>query len=419
MLSPFLAAFLSVCPPSSEDPATEGFLIIPSLGLGETLPTTLERAPRAGPTTDLPLADLDAAWAELEAIFSQSDPSATPELHWLAWAIADARDQPATAFAHLVHALAVDDLDAARVMWWRALSPAGIDRRDALRGAWQQARAPETRALLATVLALELWDASCPSAPEPDGACRLGGRLLARSPIAVEEAERWTARATALSSAHPSRDPAARSLAAALELAAAAPDYELLLATRMPEDLDFVVEDWRHDSGIPAWEAIYARQLETAAESQRRFGAVADSFVTCLDSVTNTHAEVITIDSEVAAIALLRTAELLLTADAFFFGASDAAGRRQGREDEELGRHSWQCPLLDNPFPAQATAALERCVALGTTSSHPAIEACRTRLSALDPEGHPSQAELFGPDPARPRLEAYGVVGPQNENSRP
>lgn len=47
--------------------------------------------------------------------------------------------------------------------------------------------------------------------------------------------------------------------------------YEEYLTVELPEGLDFVVEEWKKDSGVPKWEKEYKEQLKTKEESSKKF----------------------------------------------------------------------------------------------------------------------------------------------------
>lgn len=48
--------------------------------------------------------------------------------------------------------------------------------------------------------------------------------------------------------------------------------YEEYLQLNIPEGLDFTIEDWKKDSGVPRWERQYRDQVKRAEESKQRFG---------------------------------------------------------------------------------------------------------------------------------------------------
>jgi hypothetical protein len=373
------------------------------------------RAPRSEPVApDLPLWDLELALRELA-------PS-EPEARWVAWVLARAADKPATAYGHLVAALADDSLSASRLLWWREQVVNDIDARDALFDAWDSATAPSTRALLAVAIALALWDASCPVDPAPDGACRVStdfearGQIMRRDPIVIEEAQRWTVRARELRRGLAHSDLAVAALEQQLALAAAVVDYEVLLTVHLPEDLDFMIEEWRRGSGVRAWERIYTRQLRTATDSKRRVGRFFDSTVKCMANVSELDDEAVENgDADVAVTAVLREATLAVALeDAIYGGGPSPEVRRWNREARERGEHP-RYDASDSQFYylGFARMLLDQCVEYGTAwgAAGEAVDACFAWRSALDPDRQP---ELI-PDlimAAHSSFQRHGPIAP-------
>ena len=55
--------------------------------------------------------------------------------------------------------------------------------------------------------------------------------------------------------------------------------YEEYLQNTMPEGLDFTVEEWKKDSGLPKWEKEYKDQVKARDDSQKRFKEFFDKMV--------------------------------------------------------------------------------------------------------------------------------------------
>jgi hypothetical protein len=308
LLIPLLA-----CPPTSiptRDYKGGHFLASPYGVPYELEPTSV--APRSLPMPDvwLPLWDLDASLAEVEAQLALDNP---PDwAPWIAWVLPKPSDY-VYGHAHLLDALASSELAAEHLAWWRASTD---DPTFGLRAALDRSKGHRTRALLTTTLALTEYARSCPVPVDVDGACRSPGTdlLLRRGSIPLERARHWTklARTHWAKLELANEDLATRALWAEFQLALATADYESLLDAELPADLSFVVEDWRKDSGVPAWEAEYERQLALAEESKARVGAWFESTMDCARTQLDLHEALLWIDARSSGVVLLRSARMLL-----------------------------------------------------------------------------------------------------------
>lgn len=375
-----------------------------------SLPVVLHDLPEL-PT--LPLWDLDATLERLEAEYGEQP---KPEwVVWLRWAIASAQRQPAKAHGLLVSALSSDRLTAARLLWWRSLGPHDLHDRDALLAA-AQSSSVQTRMYLAATLALDEWALSCPVAVAVDGACRMPGQefLVRRDPIGVERARQWSKLANALRrklSVDPT-DIAALALLAELDLAAMTEDYESQLVARMPNDLDFVVEEYMKDSGVPAWERRYERQRAYADESQRRYIAFLDSSHACARSIYDRHFALVRVHADLAARIHLREATVLLSEIESHDEADSSWGRERLRDQIE-GKPRWFYQPGDDSVAlqrARANELLRRCIDPAFTPDPEVIDVCRTLLDDLD--AVPTMAELVPHPQATSTVQRYGLVAP-------
>jgi hypothetical protein len=328
---PVLAALLIpllACPPTSipTRDADQGghYLASPYGGVHELEPTPA--APRSFPTPDvwLPLWDLDASLAEVEAQLALDEP---PDwAPWVAWVLAKA-DAREGSYERLVDLLASDDLTAEHLAWWRA---GASDPVHTLRMALDRSKHPRTRALLTTTLALIEHANSCPVAVDVDGACWAPGTnlLLRRRIIPSESAQRWTklARKHWAKLDIEAEDLATRALWIEFQFALATADYEsLLLDTEMPADLSFEVDEWRRDSGVAAWEREYARQVKRAEESKARVQAWFESTMDCARTQLDLHGPLLWIDARSTGGAFLRNARMLIA----FAEMLDASSERE------------------------------------------------------------------------------------------
>jgi hypothetical protein len=405
LLLPLLA-----CPPTSlpaRDHDSGHFLASP-YGVRELEPTPI--APRSVPTaeTALPLGDLDASLAEVERLLALDDPPTWAP--WVAWSLARAT-QHGDAYLHLLDALASSKLSAEHLAWWRSITP---DPSFSLHDALVQSTAARTRALLSTALALAEYENSCPVAVDVDGACRAPGTklLLRRSTIALERAREHTK----LARKHWSKldvdasDLATRALWAELELAVMLTNYEELLDADLPEDLWFDVEEWRHDSGVAAWEAEYRRQLARAEESKARYHAFIESTLDCAQTQLDGHGRLLWIDTRSSGVALLRQARIL----ASFANMLAAAEEREERRI--VGPPSvrrWHCvSRQSDALYVQADTYLDLCTEIASVAGDVTLDqACRATLWELDRYGEPPLVEFIAEPRASTTMHRSGVVG--------
>lgn len=387
MLGALLIPLLA-CPPTSvpaSDHAGGHFLASP-YGVHELEPTPSAR--RTVPTTEaaLPVWDPGASLAEVERQLALDEPPTWAP--WVAWALARST-RKVTAYEHLLAALSSPQLSAEHLAWWRSVTP---DPTFELLRALDRSTAAKTRALLTTSLALIEYRNSCPVAVDLDGACRApdSALLLRRSTIALERARHWTklARKHWAKLDVDAADLATRALWAELELAVMIADYEELLTADPPTDLWFVVEDWRHGAGVPAWEAEYEFQLAQAEESRARSHAFFESTIECARTQMDGHGRLLWIDARSSGVALLRNARIF----------ESFADMVVAMENYELYR--------------QAARHLDLCIELADLALDDALaQACRDSLWQLDHDGEAPLAEFIVEPRASTTVHRIGVVG--------
>jgi hypothetical protein len=404
-----LLVFLS-CPPTAvPNTRADGghYLASPYGGAGKLQPTDTA-AQMAPEPSDLPLWDLDATRAEVEARLSEDAP---PEwAHWVAWTLDRAQGR-GTGRGHLVAALSTDALTAERLGWWRAITAIDIDARDVLLDAFERARAPSTRALLAAALALVEYERSCPIAVATDGACRVPGStsLMRRQAITLERARYWAKLGAELRENIRDDSPsiANAALFAELELARMVEDYESMLVADYPDDLDFVVEDYLRDSGVREWEAEYARQVARSRASKARARAFWTSYHDCSGEMLERHYPLMWTDSHSTGVILLRNARILLT---FIVNLETASERVTGlivhgpvwKSRGHVGRSQ------TDPLEDQAHDYLSRCLELTTTVSFDAEldDAC----AQLHEYAEPAPVEFVLTPSTRTVMHSYPVA---------
>ncbi|MFO7567088.1 MAG: hypothetical protein R6X02_30870 [Enhygromyxa sp.] len=373
-------------------------------------------APRSLPLPNsmLPLWDLEESLAEVEAQLALDDPPAWAP--WLAWVLGEASGRD-DALEALHDALASPELSAEQLAWWRSVTP---DPTFQLRMALERSEHERPRALLTATLALTEYERSCPVPEDVDGACRAPRTdlLLRRHAVALESARQWTELARAartkleLDGFDPTvMDPATRALWAELELAAATADYEALLDAQLPADLSFVVEEWRRDSGVRAWEAEYARQVVRARESRARAGAWFASTFACARAQLDLYEELLRVDARSSGVALLRSARTLIAvAEALDVAGEWGAIRMHGKDAVQRGGQvgTRQTDVIYE----QAREYLALCLEHSRASLDGPIEAaCVATLARLGSDLRPL-IEFTGEPKATSRVQGHGVRGP-------
>ena len=422
MLAALLIPLLA-CPPTSIPTRHQqqgGHFLASPYGVPYDLQAT-PTAPRSFPTPDvwLPLWDLDATLAEVEALLALDDP---PEwAPWLAWVLVRA-SQRGDGHEHLLAALSSSELSAEQLAWWRSIP---FDPAPTLRQALDRSTSNRTRALLTTTLALTEHARSCPVPVDVDGGCRAPGidSLLRRSAITLERARHWTELAhkrwAKLDLDH--EELATRALWAEFQLAVAILDYESLLDVELPAALSFVVEEWRHDSGVPSWEAEYEHQLVRAEESKARVGAWFESTTECARTQLDLHAELLWIDADSTSVVLLRSARMLLA----FAEAAEAEYERPklifttrgvryvyDKKPDQIYVHVG--PSQYDAVYEQAQQWLELCLAHESQTLDGSIgDACAATLARLDWGSFSdlrSPIEFTGQARTTSTMQAYVVV---------
>jgi len=373
----------------------------------ELQPTSV--APRSLPTPNqrLPLWDLDASLAEVEARLALNEPPSW--VPWISWVLMDLSEHKSGS-RRLLDALASSELSAEHLAWWRSITP---DPTIPLRMALDRSKVDRTRALLTATLALTEYARSCPVPVEVDGACRAPGTdlLLRRSEVPLAGARQWTelARGHWAKLDLDGEDLATRALWAELELAAVAADYEALLDAELPAAQSFVVEEWRRDSGVATWEREYARQVARVDEYEAGIVAWFASTIECTRIQLDHHRELSWIDARSSGVVLLRSARMLLALAELL----DAVDQRE--QVRILGERPDQSRIKvgerqSEPIHEQARQYLTLCLEHSRATLDGAIErACVATLARIDADIQPL-IEFTGQPRASSTVTGYGVI---------
>jgi hypothetical protein len=230
---------------------------------------------------------------------------------------------------------------------------------------------------------------------------------MRRRTITLERARHWAKLATNLRN-EIRVDPspiATAALFTELELARMVEDYESMLVTELPDDLAFIIEDYKHESGIPAWEAEYARQVARALESKARTNSFYGAYADCSGTTLERHESLLWTDSHSTAVILLRNAWILLT---FSVSQNTAHDRTARARDFDEQRWSYKHFDTANPYEQAAHRYLDLCLELTTTVSFDAelADAC----AELHEDTEPAPVEFVLTPSTRTVMHSYPVA---------
>ncbi len=178
-----------------------------------------------------------------------------------------------------------------------------------------------------------------------------------------------------------------------IELYSLDDEFEALLKERAFANLQFHVEEWRKDSGIPRWEKEYKAQVEAYNESRRRVGL----FIERAMKLEKRYGAVVARKRDPAGVLLAasRTSAVALALAALMRGAM--IPRALKREEHQYALCD---DLVDQAAPLRKLArnGLTYCVDRATYFQFftPASRWCEERLTRADPAHYPALLELFG-----------------------
>ena len=187
--------------------------------------------------------------------------------------------------------------------------------------------------------------------------------------------------------------------------------YEEYLRIKMPEDLDFVVEEWRHESGVKAWEKIYEEQKKKAEESKKRVGEFFENKMKLGKELQEEYAAVKGTGSPYWVLAAAaRTASVLQNfADQLY--RADIPG------DFKTQEQVWAyCDTLADqaqPVQEQALAAYTYCIERSTEYQffNEFSRLCEEEMQQRNADKYPATNELFGVSIyTASRIEKVGVL---------
>jgi TolA-binding protein len=172
--------------------------------------------------------------------------------------------------------------------------------------------------------------------------------------------------------------------------------YEDYLRIKMPEELDFVVEEWRKDSGVPSWEKKYKEQLKKAEDSKKRVGEFFEKKMGLGKELQDRYAAVKGTGSPYWVLAAAaRTASVLQN-------FADQLYRADVPSDFKSQEQVWAyCDTLADqaqPVQDQALAAYEYCIKRSTEYQffNDFSRLCEEEMQQRDADKYPATNELFG-----------------------
>jgi hypothetical protein len=196
--------------------------------------------------------------------------------------------------------------------------------------------------------------------------------------------------------------------------------YEDFLRREPPEGLDFTIEEWRKESGVPAWEKQYAAQLATAQKSHarlREFVAEQSQLVAELEDRYFMVRQTLSPDWTLAAFA--RNASVNEYA---------AAGLRRAKLPRRLDSEDAVRAYCDalaghaEPFEDRALQSWVYCLDHSTEYLYhdEFTHLCEIEAAAADPENYSVTRELFGqPTYAGTGISSVGVLADPSDADQP
>jgi TolA-binding protein len=187
--------------------------------------------------------------------------------------------------------------------------------------------------------------------------------------------------------------------------------YEEYLTIEMPEDLDFVVEEWRKDTGIKSWEDKYKEQLKKAEESKKRVGEFFEKKMKLGKELQDQYATVKGTGSPYWVLAAAaRTASVLQN-------FADQLYRADVPSDFRSQEQVWAyCDALADqadPVQEQAMGAYTYCIERSTEYQffNEFSKLCEEEMQQRDAAKYPATNELFGVSIyTASRIEKTGVL---------
>jgi hypothetical protein len=187
--------------------------------------------------------------------------------------------------------------------------------------------------------------------------------------------------------------------------------YERYLQIEMPEDLDYQVEDYLKDSGIPAWEKKYKEQLAKAEDSKKRVGKFFEDKMKLGKELQDEYSAVKETGSPYWVLAAAaRTASVLQNfADQLY----RADVPQDFRSEEQVWAYCDALADQADPVQEQAMGAYTYCIERSTEFQffNEFSRLCEEEMQQRNADKYPATNELFGVSIyTASRIERVGVL---------
>lgn len=187
--------------------------------------------------------------------------------------------------------------------------------------------------------------------------------------------------------------------------------YEDYLRIEMPGDLDFVVDDWRNDQGVPSWQKKYDEQVKKRDDSTKRVTEFFQSKTKVGQELQKDYTDVIATGSPYWVLAAAaRTASVLQN-------FADQLYRADVPSDFRSQEQVWAyCDTLSDqaePVQEQALAAYTYCIERSTEFQffNDFSRLCEEEMQQRNADKYPATNELFGVSIyTASRIEKVGVL---------
>lgn len=173
-------------------------------------------------------------------------------------------------------------------------------------------------------------------------------------------------------------------------------DYEEYLRTKMPEDLDFVVEEWKKESGYGPWERQYKEQVKKKADSEKRLVEWRDKKIKLRDAMIEKYAKVKETKSPYWTLAAAARTAMLnqnFADDLYRAQVPDSF-----KTEDQYFAYCDALADLAAPLEKESLAAFEYCIERSTTFQffNQFSRLCEEEMQQRDAEKYPATNELFG-----------------------
>ena len=187
--------------------------------------------------------------------------------------------------------------------------------------------------------------------------------------------------------------------------------YEEYLRVRMPQDLDFHVEEWMQGTGIPRLERRYKKQLARATEDRKKLADWFESKDRLGSQLLESYAKVK--DSSSRAWTLAAAARAGMLQQNFADQLYRAEVPRHFKTEEETDAYCDELGMVGMKVEVKALEAFQYCLDRSTQFAffNPFSRMCEDELQQRDAETYPSTNEMFGESTyTQSRIETVPVV---------